>query len=57
MKNMSQFFMGLGIVLILVAVFLRLMGFPVIVSQTPIQSISLVTLANACLLLAILLKK
>jgi hypothetical protein len=54
---MSQFFKSLGIVLILVAVFLRLTGFPVIVSQTPVQSISLVILANTCLLLAILLKK
>jgi hypothetical protein len=57
MKDMPSFFTALGIVLILLGIMLRLTNFPVIVGQVPVQSISMIILANTAFLLAILLKK
>jgi hypothetical protein len=57
MKNMPSFFTALGIVLVLLGIFLRLTNFPIIIGQVPVQSISLIILANTAFLLAIVLKK
>jgi len=57
MKDMPSFFTALGIVLILFGIVLRLTNFPVMVGQVPVQSISMIILANTAFLLAILLKK
>ena len=57
MTNMSKVFIALGCLLILAAVVLRLTWFPIVVTTRPIQSISLVILANTAFLLALLFKK
>ena len=57
MTNISKIFIAIGCLLILLAVVLRITWLPITIATQPIQYISLVILANACLLLAILLKK
>ena len=57
MTIISKLLIGIGCLLILAAVVLRLTWFPIVVATRPIQSISLVILANTTFLLAILFKK
>jgi len=57
MKNLSNFFIVLGCLLILVALILRLTGFSFMVTMKAIKPSSLLILANTSFILAILFKK
>jgi hypothetical protein len=57
MTKVSKLFTIIGCLLILAAVVLRIALVPIIISERPIQTISLLILANTAFLIALLFKK
>jgi hypothetical protein len=57
MKGLSGIMVLLGFVFLIVAVFVRVAWFPLVISGQPIRASSLLILANTSFILALLFKK
>jgi len=57
MTNATKLFIVIGCLFLLLAVFLRLTWFPIVIAASPLKSGSFLILANTAFLVALLCKK
>lgn len=57
MNPVTKFFLGLGCLLLLLAIVMRLAWIPIVITGKPVQAVSVLILANTSFILAILFRK